>query len=237
MCYINMAAPTSLRSISKLSRFSRKLLFNNNLSQKRHGLYSFSTVTENKQAADKPESSQEPESKEKEAQVPSGPTELEEKLTKENEKLQGDLKEMKEKYMRALAETENVRKRMKKQVDETKVFGIQGFCKDLLEVADILNQAMDSVPKDELDKNVHLKSLFEGLTMTNKQMVKVFGKHGLTKIEPRVGDKFDPFCHEALFQVPVQGDNKPGCIADVQKSGYQLHDRTVRPAIVGVFKS
>jgi molecular chaperone GrpE len=139
--------------------------------------------------------------------------------------------------MRALAETENVRKRMKKQVDETKVFGIQGFCKDLLEVADILNQAMDSVPRDELDKNVHLKSLFEGLTMTNKQMVKVFGKHGLTKIEPRVGDKFDPFCHEALFQVPVQGDNKPGCIADVQKSGYQLHDRTVRPAIVGVFKS
>jgi hypothetical protein len=65
------------------------------LSNFRHGLYSFSTVTENKLAADKPESSQESESKEKEAQVPSGPTELEEKLTKENEKLQGDLKEMK----------------------------------------------------------------------------------------------------------------------------------------------
>lgn len=138
--------------------------------------------------------------------------------------------------MRALAETENVRTRMKKQIDEVKLFGIQGFCKDLLEVADILNQAMDSVPEEELNKNTHLKSLFDGLTMTNQQMLKVFGKHGLVKIDPAIGDKFDPFFHEALFQVPAQGDSKADTIADIQKTGYKLHERTIRPALVGVFK-
>ncbi|XP_045189588.2 grpE protein homolog 1, mitochondrial-like [Mercenaria mercenaria] len=237
-----MAAPTSVRTLTKLTRFSRTVLFSR--AQKRQGLYSFSTtVSENKVGSDNPKSVPDPEKKgeeestSKKTETPTGPSELEEKLTKENEKLQKDFKEMKDKYMRALAETENVRTRMKKQVEETKVFGIQGFCKDLLDVADILNQAMDTVPKEELDRNQHLKSLFDGLSMTNKQMIKVFGKHGLVKIEPAIGDKFDPFFHEALFQVPAQGESKADTIADVQKTGYKLHERTLRPALVGVFKS
>ena len=142
-----------------------------------------------------------------------------------------------DKYVRALAETENVRRRMRKQIDEAKVFGIQGFCKDLLEVADILRQATESTPKDELTHNQHLKNLYEGLTLTNSQMLKVFAKHELHPIAPSEGEKFDPFLHEAMFQVPAQEAEKDGTIAIIQKTGFRLHDRTIRPALVGVFKA
>ena len=139
--------------------------------------------------------------------------------------------------MRSLAETENVRTRMKKQVDDAKQYGIQNFCKDLLDVADILSQATESVPKEEINKkNPHLKNLFDGLTMTESQLQKTFVKHGLEKIMPNKGEKFDPYLHEALFTVPSK-ETESGTIADLQKIGYKLHDRTVRPALVGVFKS
>lgn len=142
-----------------------------------------------------------------------------------------------EKYIRALAETENVRQRMNKQVDDAKLYGIQGFCKDLLEVADILGTATTSVPQEQLtDANPHLKNLFDGLKMTETQLQKVFGKHGLFKIAPSEGEKFDPNFHEALFQVPTS-DKKGDTIAIVQQIGYRLHDRTLRPARVGVFKA
>lgn len=140
--------------------------------------------------------------------------------------------------MRALAETENVRRRMKKQVDDVKVFGIQGFCKDLLEVADVLNKATESVPKVELtDQNMHLKNLFEGLTMTESQLMKVFNKHGLEQIVPKEGDTFDPFIHEAMFEVPTENKEAAATIAVLTKVGYKLQTRTVRPALVGVFKT
>lgn len=139
--------------------------------------------------------------------------------------------------MRALAETENVRQRMTKQVSDVRLFGIQGFCKDLLEVADILQQATQSVPEKELQENKHLRDLYDGLVMTEAQLQKVFLKHGLEKIIPQKGDKFDPHFHEALFQVPAEDPNLASNVATVEKMGYKLHDRTLRPALVGVFKS
>jgi len=163
--------------------------------------------------------------------------ELEKVLAEDTEKFKNHIKETEDKYKRSLAETENVRRRMKKQVDDAKLFGIQGFCKDLLEVADVLNKATESVPQDQLTKeNPHLTSLYEGLTMTNTQLVKVFARHGLEKIEPSEGDKFNPHMHEALFQVPAPGKEN-GTVAVVTKIGYQLHERTIRPALVGVVKS
>ncbi|XP_060084612.1 grpE protein homolog 1, mitochondrial-like isoform X1 [Ylistrum balloti] len=143
-----------------------------------------------------------------------------------------------DKYIRALAETENVRQRMKKQVDDAKIFGIQGFCKDLLEVADILGKATESVPKEEVkDENIHLKNLFQGLTMTESQLLKVFNKHGLEQITPAEGEKFDPFIHEAMFEVPTANQEAASTIAVTTKVGYKLSDRTIRPALVGVFKA
>lgn len=149
---------------------------------------------------------------------------------------------LQDKYKRALAETENVRRRMQKQVNEAKLFGVQGFCKDLLEVADILGAAVQSVPNDLLTSascDPHLKGMHEGLVMTQTQLIKTFDKHGLVAISPSVGDKFDPNQHEAMFVMPApeSGEAKAGDVAAVTKIGYKLHERTLRPALVGVVQS
>ena len=125
---------------------------------------------------------------------------------------------------------------MQRQVQDAKSFGIQGFCKDLLDVADVLERATTTVPAEALtDKNPHLKNLFEGLQMTEGQLQKVFRTHGLLKIDP-LGEKFDPNYHEALFEQVVEG-KEAGTVAVVTKIGYKLHERTIRPALVGVVKA
>ncbi|KAM6949049.1 grpE protein homolog 1, mitochondrial isoform 2-T2 [Aplochiton taeniatus] len=145
-------------------------------------------------------------------------------LVEEKTQLEEQLKELTDKYKRALADTENLRTRR-----------IQGFCKDLLEVADILEKATESVPKEEVsNNNPHLKNLYDGLVMTEVQMQKVFTKHGLVKLNPE-GEKFNPYEHEALFHAPVEG-KEPGTVAVVTKVGYKIHSRTLRPALVGVAK-
>ncbi|KAM3173327.1 hypothetical protein ACTXT7_012715 [Hymenolepis weldensis] len=160
-----------------------------------------------------------------------------EELTRENNKLLKERHDFEDRYKRALAEAENVRKRMHRQVEDAKIFGIQSFCKDLLEVADILGKAIEAAPKEQLKEGVnpHFLNLYEGLKMTDAQLLKVFGRHHLHKIAPAIGDAFNPNVHEAMFTVPVSGENKPNTIAVVQKVGYSLHERTLRPAYVGVF--
>ncbi|NXC39113.1 GRPE1 protein, partial [Penelope pileata] len=163
------------------------------------------------------------------------PSAAEKTFTEEKAKLEEQLKDVTDKYKRALADAENVRQRSQKLVEEAKLYGIQSFCKDLLEVADILEKATESVPKEEIkDENPHLKSLYEGLVMTEVQIQKVFKKHGLLRLNP-VGAKFDPYEHEALFHAPMEG-KEPGTVALVSKIGYKLHGRTLRPALVGVVK-
>lgn len=154
----------------------------------------------------------------------------------EKNQLEEQLKDVTDKYKRALADTENLRTRSQKMMEDAKLYGIQGFCKDLLEVADILEKATESVPKEEVSsQNPHLKNLYDGLVMTEVQVQKVFTKHGLVKINPD-GKKFDPYEHEALFHAPVEG-KEPGTVAMVTKVGYKLHGRTLRPALVGVAKA
>ncbi|XP_043554364.1 grpE protein homolog 1, mitochondrial [Chiloscyllium plagiosum] len=163
------------------------------------------------------------------------PSPAEKILVEEKNKLDEQLKDLTDKYKRALADAENIRQRSQKLVEEAKLYGIQGFCKDLLEVADILEKATESVPKEEISgQNPHLKSLYEGLIMTEGQLQKVFCKHGLIKLNP-LGARFDPYEHEALFHTPVEG-KEPGSVALVTKIGYKLHGRTLRPALVGVVK-
>lgn len=128
-----------------------------------------------------------------------------------------------------------MRKRLTKQIDDAKIFGIQSFCKDLLEVSDILGHATEAVPKEELnDKNPHLKTLYEGLTMTKAQLDKVFKRNGLEQVNP-INEKFNPNFHEALFQQEVP-NKEPGTVVVVSKIGYKLHERVIRPALVGVSK-
>lgn len=103
-------------------------------------------------------------------------------------------------------------------------------------MADILGKATESVPPEEItDTNPHLKSLFQGLKMTEAQLTAVFKRHGVQVINP-VGEKFDPHRHDALFQQAVEGF-EPGHVCVVTKLGYSLHERTIRPALVGVAKA
>lgn len=163
------------------------------------------------------------------------PSEEMEKLTKEISELTEKNNDLMDKYKRALADGENLRSRLTKQIAEAKIFGIQSFCKDLLDVADVLGKATETVPKEEInDNNPHLKSLYEGLVMTEAQLQAVFKRHGLEQVDP-IDEKFDPNFHEALFQQEVQG-KEPGTVVVVSKIGYKLHDRVIRPALVGVSK-
>ncbi|XP_054168461.1 grpE protein homolog 1, mitochondrial-like isoform X2 [Oppia nitens] len=162
------------------------------------------------------------------------------KLKEENNKLMQLLSEVDDKYKRSLADGENTRIRMKKQIDETKIYAIQAFSKDLLEVADVLNTAIDTVPlntitDDNTEQSKVLKNLYSGLQMTEKQLQSVFRRHGLIQMNP-IGEKFDPNSHHALFEA-VLPDKEPGTVSTVTKIGYKLHDRTIRPAMVGVVKA
>ena len=122
-------------------------------------------------------------------------------------------------------------------VNDAKVFGIQSFCKDLLEVADILNMALTNTPKEiSSDVKVLAKdftNLHQGLAMTEERMQKIFARNNLIQIKPNEGDKFDPNFHDALFQAKLP-DKASGTIIQVMKIGYRLHDRVIRAAQVGV---
>jgi len=162
-------------------------------------------------------------------------------VQKEIEKLKEQLDDFKDKYQRSLAETENVRFRMKKQVEDAKMFAVQSFCKDLLNVADIMKLAVNSISPETLDQlpsNMQVwKQMHEGVVMTNKELHNVFERHGLSMITPSIGDKFDPNKHEALFEVPSD-QLEAGSIAYVEENhaGYQLKSRTIRAVKVGVAK-
>lgn len=159
-----------------------------------------------------------------------------ESISKQLEVLKEKQEDLMNKYKRALADSENLRVRLTKQIADAKVFGIQSFCKDLLEVADILGHAMEAVPKDQLnEKNLHLKNLYDGLTMTKASLLQVFKRHGLEPVDP-LNKKFDPNYHEALFEKD-DPEAEPNTIIVVTKLGYKLHERCIRPALVGVAKS
>jgi molecular chaperone GrpE len=144
---------------------------------------------------------------------------------------------VKDRYKRALAETENTRIRFNKLVNDAKIFGIQSFCKDLLEVADILNLALANTSTNASnDINVltkEYKSLHQGLVMTEERMQKIFAKNGLVQIKPNEGDKFDPNVHDALFQAKLP-EKAAGSVIQVMKTGYRLQERVIRAAQVGV---
>jgi len=157
-----------------------------------------------------------------------------EKIASEVAELKSKSEDLLDKYRRSIAENDNMRKRLTKQIDDAKVFGIQSFCKDLLDVADVLAKAVEAGEASQGSGSV--ADMVEGLRLTQTQLLQVFGRHGLTQINPIKGEeKFDPNQHEALFQIPAP-DLDPNIVLDIQKIGYSLHGRTIRPALVGVSK-
>jgi len=154
-----------------------------------------------------------------------------EKLATEVADLKAKSDDLLDKYRRSIAENDNMRKRLTKQIEDAKVYGIQGFCKDLLDVADVLGKAVEAG-----EQTTNVDDMVQGLKLTQTQLLQVFGRHGLAQITPQTGEtKFDPNLHEALFQIP-NPNLDPNIVLDVQKIGYTLHGRTIRPALVGVSK-
>lgn len=139
--------------------------------------------------------------------------------------------------LRALAEAENARRRAGIDVENAHKFAVGKFAKSLLDIADNLSRAAESVPEEmrESDEQPVLKSLYEGVTMTEKMLVKTFEEHGLKRIWP-MDEKFDPNLHNALFEMP-DPSKEPGTVAHVASAGYVLHDRVIRAAGVGVVKA
>lgn len=151
--------------------------------------------------------------------------------------LEEELKDMKNNYLRELAETENIRKRNFKEVENVRNYSIQSFAKQLLEVGDNLKRAVESVPQDiieskEVDPN--LSSLFDGVKMTQKELEKVLQKNKVVEYG-LVGEKFDPNLHNALFNMEDETKEK-GTIGQVLKTGFKFGERVLRPADVGIFK-
>lgn len=154
------------------------------------------------------------------------------------------LAELKERALTSMAELENVRDRLKREAENTKKYAIQEFAKSLLDVADNLGRAIATVPEHIRNEALanetsevakYLKSLLEGVMMTEKELMKILKKFGVEKFDP-VGLPFDPNLHLALFEVN-DPTKEPGTVAVAVKAGYMLHDRILRPAEVGVVKS
>lgn len=135
-------------------------------------------------------------------------------------KLEEQVRDLTERYRKALADSENVRRRTQKFVEDAKLFGIQSFCRDLVEVADILEKTAESAAEEAepTNPNPTLQKIYEGLSLIEAKLQSVFAKHGLQKMSP-VGDKYDPYDHEIVCHVPAEG-MQPGTIALVTQDGY-----------------
>lgn len=148
----------------------------------------------------------------------------------ELEALRAERDDMRDKFMRALADAENSRKRADRDRREAEQYGSTRLARDLLPVFDNLKRALDAAT-DEV--RAQSGALIEGVELTLRELTNVMTRHGVTPITPAVGDAFDPQQHQAMFEAPVPG-TKAGDIIQVMTEGFMLHDRLLRPAQVGV---
>jgi molecular chaperone GrpE len=147
--------------------------------------------------------------------------------------LERELTDHKDRLLRALAETENVRRRAQREREDAEKYAVGTFAKDLLSVADNLRRALDSLPESNA-RDDRTRSLLEGVAATERELLAVFERNGIRRIDPK-GELFDHNFHQAIFEAPNSG--KPGgTIVEVLQPGYLLRERLLRPAMVGVAK-
>ncbi|HLL26329.1 MAG TPA: nucleotide exchange factor GrpE [Xanthobacteraceae bacterium] len=147
--------------------------------------------------------------------------------------LEAQVAELRDKYLRAVAEIENVRKRAEREVAGERAFGITAFARDLLGVADNLARTLDAVGAEaRASAGGPLKTLLDGVELTGRELQKALEKNGVRRIDPR-GEKFNPHFHQAVFEVP-DADVPAGMVAEVIQPGYAIGERVLRPAMVGV---
>ncbi len=150
--------------------------------------------------------------------------------TDEMDALRAERDELRDRFMRALADAENSRKRADRDRREAEQYGSTRLARDLLPVYDNLTRALDAA-SDET--RTQASALIEGVELTLRELTNVMTKHGVKPISPAAGDQFDPQMHQAMFEAPVPG-TKAGQIIQVMTQGFLLHDRLLRPAQVGV---
>jgi molecular chaperone GrpE len=143
--------------------------------------------------------------------------------------------ELKDQTLRALAESENVRRRVQRDRDEALKFATTGLAKDLLPVADNLRRALDAIPKDALEKDEALRNFATGVEMTERLLLAALERHQIKRIEA-LGQKFDSNLHQAMFELPGTGQ-PAGTVVQVLEAGYTINDRLLRPALVGIAKA
>lgn len=148
----------------------------------------------------------------------------------ELEQVRAERDELKDRFMRALADAENARKRSDRDRREAENYGGSKLSRDMLPVYDNMKRAMETVTEEQKEANA---ALIEGIELTMRELLSVFKKHGIEIIAPEVGDRFDPKLHQAMFEAPLPG-TRSGDIIQVAAEGFMLHDRLLRPAQVGV---
>lgn len=148
----------------------------------------------------------------------------------EVESLRAERDQYRDRFMRALADAENARKRADKDRREAENYGGSKLARDLLPVYDNMQRALAAANDEQKQISA---ALLEGVELTLRELTSVFKKHGIEPISPQVGDRFDPQLHQAMFEAPLPG-TKAGEIIQVSAEGFMLYDRLLRPAQVGV---
>lgn len=141
---------------------------------------------------------------------------------------------LKDQLLRALAETENARRRARKDIADARAYAISRFAQDLLGVADNLSRALESIPEERRAEDEAVKAIADGIEMTARELESVLGRHGITRIDP-LGEAFDYNLHQALFET-ADTDKPDGTVVQVAQVGYRIGDRLLRAAMVGVAK-
>jgi molecular chaperone GrpE len=152
-----------------------------------------------------------------------------------SEALAKEAAEARDKMLRTLAEMENLRKRTSREVADARTYGITGFARDVLDIADNLQRALDALPAEARDAaDPGLKALIEGVELTERSLLNTLEKNGVKKFDPS-GSKFDPNFHQAMYEVP-DPSVPAGTVVQVMQSGFMIGERILRPALVGVSK-
>ena len=138
------------------------------------------------------------------------------------------------KVLYAHAETQNVRRRLEAEKQQASAYAVTGFARDMLAVRDHLERALNHVPQASLD-NEKIKSFFEGIESTLRELDAVFARQGIVRVEA-VGQELDPHKHQAMIEIATD-KAEPGTIIEEMQAGYMLKDRLLRPALVGVAKA
>lgn len=183
-------------------------------------------------APEAPEPGEQPEEQPDETEAETD-AETEAEAASDIETLAAEVADLKDQLLRALAEGENTRKRAAREREDSARYGISNFAREVVAVADNLRRAIDSLPADKSGEDV-VKTLTEGVAATLRQLDAAFENHGIERIDP-AGQPFDHNLHQAMFEDP-DSDLPPGTVVQVIQQGYKIHDRLLRPAMVGVAK-